>query len=41
MNIKPIRAEKDYEIAIKRVGIIFDASPDSKEIKRNYCKKFC
>ncbi|MBU0474097.1 MAG: transcriptional regulator [Bacteroidetes bacterium] len=31
MNIKPIRTEKDYEIAIKRLEKIFDASPDSKE----------
>lgn len=31
MNIRPIRTEKDYEIAIKRLEKIFDASPDSKE----------
>jgi len=31
MNIKPIRTEKDYEMAIERLEKIFDASPDSKE----------
>ena len=31
MNIKPIKTEKDYEVAIKRLEKIFDASPKSKE----------
>ncbi len=31
MNIKPIKTEKDYEVAIKRLEMIFDASAKSKE----------
>ncbi len=31
MNIKPIKTEKDYEVAIKRLEKIFDASTKSKE----------
>lgn len=31
MNIKPIKTEKDYEVAIKRLEKIFDASAKSKE----------
>jgi HTH-type transcriptional regulator/antitoxin HigA len=31
MNIKPIKTEKDYEAAIKRLEKIFDASPKSKD----------
>ncbi len=31
MNIKPIKTDKDYEVAIKRLEKIFDASPKSKE----------
>jgi len=31
MNIKPIRTEKDYEKALKRLEKIFDSSPKSKE----------
>ena len=31
MNIKPIKTEKDYEAAIKRLEKIFDALEDSKE----------
>ena len=31
MNIKPIKTEKDYNSALKRLEVIFDASPNSKE----------
>lgn len=31
MNIKPIKSEKDYEKALERLEVIFDASVDSKE----------
>ena len=31
MNIKPIKTEKDYKVAIKRLEKIFNASPESKE----------
>ncbi|HED05794.1 MAG TPA: transcriptional regulator, partial [Ignavibacteria bacterium] len=31
MNIKPIRTEKDYEKALKRLEKIFDSSSKSKE----------
>jgi len=31
MEIKPIKTEKDYDKALKRLEIIFDASPNSKE----------
>jgi HTH-type transcriptional regulator / antitoxin HigA len=31
MNIKPIKTEKDYETALKRLEKIFDASPNSTE----------
>jgi len=31
MNIKPIKTEKDYQKALKRLEQIFDASPKSKE----------
>ena len=31
MEIKPIKTEKDYEQALKRLKVIFDAAPDSKE----------
>ena len=31
MEIKPIKTEKDYDKALERLEIIFDASPDSKE----------
>ena len=31
MNIKPIRTEKDYKNALKRLEQIFDSSPKSKE----------
>ena len=31
MEIKPIKSEKDYQHAIERLELIFDASPDSKE----------
>ena len=30
MNIKPIKTEKDYTKALKRLEIIFDAPPKSK-----------
>ncbi len=31
MNTKLIKTEKDYEVAVKRLEKIFDASPNSKE----------
>jgi HTH-type transcriptional regulator/antitoxin HigA len=31
MKIKPIRTEEDYELAMKRLDKIFDASPGTKE----------
>ena len=31
MEIRPIKTENDYEKALKRLEIIFDASPDSTE----------
>ena len=31
MDIKPIKTERDYNNALKRLEVIFDASPDSKE----------
>ena len=31
MEIKPIKSEKDYQYALERLELIFDASPDSKE----------
>src|SRR5581483_6193511 len=31
MNIKPIKTEKDYQKALKRLEIIFDARPGTKE----------
>ena len=31
MNIKPIKTEKDYENALERLELIFDASPNSKD----------
>jgi HTH-type transcriptional regulator / antitoxin HigA len=31
MNLKPIKSERDYEKALERLEIIFDANPDSKE----------
>jgi len=31
MNIKPIKTEKDYDSALIRLEVIFDASPKSKE----------
>jgi HTH-type transcriptional regulator/antitoxin HigA len=31
MNIKPIRTEKDYQKALKRLEIIFDALPGTPE----------
>ncbi len=31
MNIKPIRTEKDYQKSLKRLEVIFDARPGSKE----------
>ena len=30
MNIKPIKSEKDYKQALKRLEVIFDASVDTK-----------
>lgn len=30
MDIKPIKTEKDYEKAIQRLALIFDAEPNSK-----------
>tara|TARA_R100000789_G_C2893634_1_gene118227 strand:+ start:124 stop:492 length:369 start_codon:yes stop_codon:yes gene_type:complete len=31
MKIKPIKTEKDYEQALDRLEVIFDADPNSKE----------
>lgn len=31
MTLKPIRNEKDYQSAMKRLELIFDAKPNSKE----------
>ena len=31
MNIKPIKTEQDYQDALKRLEIIFDAAPNTKE----------
>ena len=31
MNIKPIKTKKDYDNAMKRLELIFDASPGTKE----------
>ena len=31
MKLKPIKTEKDYELALKRFDKIFDADPDTKE----------
>jgi HTH-type transcriptional regulator/antitoxin HigA len=31
MNIKVIKTEKDYKMAIKRIEDIWDAAPNSKE----------
>jgi HTH-type transcriptional regulator/antitoxin HigA len=31
MNIKPIKTEKDYQKAMKRLEVIFDARPGTKE----------
>jgi HTH-type transcriptional regulator/antitoxin HigA len=31
MEIKPIKTEKDYEKALERLELIFDATPNSKE----------
>ena len=31
MEIKPIKTEKDYDNALERLELIFDATPNSKE----------
>ncbi|HEY8782441.1 MAG TPA: hypothetical protein VIM16_12535 [Mucilaginibacter sp.] len=31
MNIKPIKTEQDYQDALKRLEVIFDAAPNTKE----------
>lgn len=31
MNIKPIKTERDYQKALKRLEVIFDARPGTKE----------
>ena len=31
MEIKPIKTEKDYDKALERLEVIFDADPNSKE----------
>jgi HTH-type transcriptional regulator/antitoxin HigA len=31
MNIKPIKTEQDYQEALKRLEVIFDASPNTAE----------
>ncbi len=31
MNIKPIKTEQDYQDALNRLEVIFDAAPNTKE----------
>ncbi|WP_264536082.1 hypothetical protein [Flavobacterium sp. N1736] len=31
MDIKPIKTEQDYDLALKRVNILFDAIPNTNE----------
>ena len=31
MNIKPIKTKKDYEAALKRLDVIFDAKPNTQD----------
>lgn len=31
MEIKPIKTEKDYDLALERVNILFDAKPNTNE----------
>ncbi|KHJ39723.1 putative transcription regulator containing HTH domain protein [Pedobacter glucosidilyticus] len=31
MNLKPIKTDKDYKLALERLEVIFDAGKDSKE----------
>ena len=31
MEIKPIKTEKDYDKALERLELIFDAAPNSKK----------
>ena len=31
MEIKPIKTEQDYELALERVNILFDAKPNTEE----------
>ncbi len=31
MNTKPIETEQDYQDALKRLDVIFDATPNTKE----------
>ncbi|ADY52988.1 transcriptional regulator, XRE family [Pseudopedobacter saltans DSM 12145] len=31
MEIKPIKSEKDYQTALERLDVIFDAAPNTKE----------
>lgn len=33
MNIKTIRTEKDYELALERVNAIFDSRPETNEFR--------
>ena len=31
MDIKPLKTEADYEVALTRIGELMDAEPDTKE----------
>ncbi|PIF32609.1 hypothetical protein CLU81_3156 [Flavobacterium sp. 9] len=31
MEIKPIKTEKDYDLALERVNVLFDAEPNTVE----------
>lgn len=31
MNIRPIKTEEDYDLALERVNILFDAKPNTEE----------
>lgn len=31
MNIKPIKTEKDYQLALKRLEVLWEAKPNTKE----------
>ena len=31
MGINPIKTEKDYDLALEKINILFDAKPNTKE----------